>query len=156
MSCSERQGTLDNVITKQPRVPPFTPAGLLDYIIELVVSEDNVRTFSCLAEEAALNSLKAFQLVDKGPFRRLLTYVRPSLLDKDIPHRTKLRKEIFERAEAVEERVRVKLQVTFIFRVYSSLKLTTVSEYSWASFPYFRHMDFRQWRAIPLGHGSLC
>jgi hypothetical protein len=38
-----RQGTLDSAIVVQPRMPPFTTAGLLDYIIELVVSEDKVR-----------------------------------------------------------------------------------------------------------------
>jgi len=59
-------------------------------------------------------TLQAFQLVDKEPFRRLLTYLRPSLADKDIPHRTKLRKEISERAEAVENRIKDKLQVRLI------------------------------------------
>jgi hypothetical protein len=43
--------------------------GLLDHIIELIVSEDD-----------------AFLLVDKGPFRRLLRFLWPSLSDKDIPH----------------------------------------------------------------------
>ncbi|KAF8465779.1 hypothetical protein DFH94DRAFT_698702 [Russula ochroleuca] len=67
------QGTLDSIITNQPHSLPFTQAGLLDYIIELVVSVDNV-----------------FQLVDRHPFRQLLMYIHPSLEDKDIPHRTKL------------------------------------------------------------------
>lgn len=66
--------------------------------------------------------MKAFQLVDKGPFRRLLTYIRPSLADKDIPHRTKLQKVIIERAKAVEERVKAKLQVLFIF-IYQNMRL---------------------------------
>jgi len=34
------QTTLDNVLT--PKVPAFTKSGLLDHIIELVVSEDEV------------------------------------------------------------------------------------------------------------------
>ena len=38
-----RQGTLDGAVVAQPRVPPFTTAGLLDYIVELVVCEDEVR-----------------------------------------------------------------------------------------------------------------
>jgi hypothetical protein len=59
-------------------------------------------------------TLQAFQLVDKEPFRRLLTYLRPSLADEDIPHCTKLRKEISERAEAVENRIKDKLQVRLI------------------------------------------
>lgn len=40
---SERQGTLDSIITKQPRTPPFSTLGLLDYLVELVVSKDDVR-----------------------------------------------------------------------------------------------------------------
>lgn len=37
-----RQGTLDGNVAVLPRVPPFTSAGLLDYIVELVVCEDEV------------------------------------------------------------------------------------------------------------------
>jgi hypothetical protein len=40
-----RQGTLNDAIVVQSRVPPFTAAGLLDYIVELVVCEDEVRTY---------------------------------------------------------------------------------------------------------------
>jgi hypothetical protein len=40
---SESQGTLDSIVTKQPRAPPFSSAGLMDYLVELVVSEDDVR-----------------------------------------------------------------------------------------------------------------
>lgn len=110
MFCSERQGTLDNVVTTQPRTPPFTSAGLLNYIVELVVNEDDVCIYLSLRNRGLI-FLKAFQLVDKGTFRRLLTYLRPSLMDKDIPHRTKIRTEIIECAKAVEERVKAKLQV---------------------------------------------
>jgi len=47
--CSEWQGILDSVVTKQPCTPPFTSAGLLDYIVELVVSEDDICViYSCL------------------------------------------------------------------------------------------------------------
>jgi hypothetical protein len=50
-------------------------------------------------------------LVDKGPFRRLLRYCRPSLKESDIPHRTKMREEILQRIEVAEERLRSKLKV---------------------------------------------
>jgi hypothetical protein len=53
MLCSERQGTLDNVVTKQPRTPPFTSAGLLDYIVELVVFEDDVCFFFWFCRKVA-------------------------------------------------------------------------------------------------------
>jgi hypothetical protein len=49
--------------------------------------------------------------VDKGPFRRLLTYVRPTLSDKDIPHRKTLREEILKKAKATEVRVKEILKV---------------------------------------------
>ena len=37
-----RQGTLDGTVVVQSRVLPFTTTGLLDYIVELVVCEDEV------------------------------------------------------------------------------------------------------------------
>ena len=36
------QSNLDGVVTREPKQPPFTTAGLLDYIVELVVCEDEV------------------------------------------------------------------------------------------------------------------
>jgi len=36
------QSTLDAAISRQPKPPIFTTDGLLDYIVELVVSEDEV------------------------------------------------------------------------------------------------------------------
>ncbi len=54
---------------------------------------------------------KAFQLVDKGPFRRVLTYLRPSLSDKDIPHRQTLRNEIINKANLSEARLKELLKV---------------------------------------------
>ena len=62
-----------------------------------------------------LTVLQAFQLVNKGAFRHLLVYLCPSLLDTNIPHRTKLRAVILQRAEAVEECMKDKLQVSFSF-----------------------------------------
>lgn len=60
--------------------------------------------------------MQAFQLVDRGPFCRLLTYCRPSLqvTETDIPHRTKLRTEILERAKIVEARVKEELKVSLL------------------------------------------
>ena len=55
---------------------------------------------------------QALCLIDKGPFRRLLMYLRPSLSERDIPHRTTLRKEILKRAELVEARLKSTLKVS--------------------------------------------
>ncbi|KAG1818653.1 uncharacterized protein BJ212DRAFT_1497582 [Suillus subaureus] len=65
------QMTLDASLVLRP--PAFTKDGLLEYIMELIVTED-----------------EAIQLIDKPAFRCLLQYACPSLTNKDIPHRTKL------------------------------------------------------------------
>ena len=84
---------MDKVIVREHRAPVFTTAGLLDYLIELIVAED-----------------EAFLLLDKGAFRRLLIYTRPGLSDKDIPHRNKVREEILQRSKVVESRIHERLQ----------------------------------------------
>lgn len=102
------QGSLDGIVNRQPRPPTFSTAGLLDYIIELIVEED-----------------EAFQLVDKGAFRRLLMYTRPSLSERDIPHRTKVQQEILLRARGAEVKVsealaNIKGKVSFTFDTWTS------------------------------------
>jgi len=43
------QGSLDDIVTRQPCAPPFSTDGLLDYLVELVVCEDKVNIRgSCL------------------------------------------------------------------------------------------------------------
>jgi hypothetical protein len=54
---------------------------------------------------------QAFQLTEKGSFRRLLKYCRPSLHDKDIPNRKVVRREIIDRAKQAEMKVREKWSV---------------------------------------------
>ena len=95
-------------------------------MVELMVCEDKVSLqYRVDRVDRPINPMhgQAFQLVDKGPFRRLITYLRPSLVDKDIPHRKKLRKEILQRAavaeEALKQRLKVCLSTPLIF--HSSL-----------------------------------
>ena len=96
MAFSSRQTTLDGSIDRQPRPPTFTTQGMLDHVVELVISQD-----------------EAFELVDRSPFCHLLMYLRPSLSEKDIPHHTKLRKEIGEHAQQAEVMVKAALQVRY-------------------------------------------
>jgi hypothetical protein len=37
------QGSLNSVVNREPRRPPFTTRGLIDHIVELIVCEDEVR-----------------------------------------------------------------------------------------------------------------
>lgn len=97
-TASNRQTTLDGAVTSQPRVAPFSMRGLIDHIVELVVSEDD-----------------AFYLLDKPPFRQLIHYLRPTLLTKDIPHRTKIREEILARAVEAKSKLKSTLQVRHVF-----------------------------------------
>ena len=64
-----------------------------------------------LGSELLTDINKAFQLVDKGPFRHVLTYLRPSLSDKDIPHRQTLRNEIINKANLSEAQLKELLKV---------------------------------------------
>lgn len=63
--------------------------------------------------------------MDRGSFRRLLKFCRPSLLERDIPHRHALRAEILQRAEIAECRVRENLKrvpskISFTFDAWTS------------------------------------
>ncbi|KAG2752015.1 hypothetical protein P692DRAFT_20644898, partial [Suillus brevipes Sb2] len=57
----------------------------------------------------------------------LLQYLRPSLSDTDIPHRTKTHDEILERAKLAIERVKEKLR-------HVDSKISMMFD-SWTSFP---------------------
>jgi hypothetical protein len=93
-----RQASLDDVVTREQKPPVFTSDGLLDYIVEMIVCED-----------------EAFQLIEKGAFCRLLQYCRPSLGTKDIPYRQKIRQEIVDRARVAEIKIKEKLQVRLFY-----------------------------------------
>lgn len=114
-TASAVQQTLDRSLVPKP--PQFTKAGLTDYIVELIVAED-----------------EAFQLVDKGPFRRLLQYLRPNLSDQDIPHRTKVREEILARARSAVQRVKEKLEVCLKYCTLNYVLITIGSSISTARF----------------------
>ena len=69
--------------------------------------------------------IQAFRLVDRSGFRNLLKFCRPSLLEKDIPHRHIIRKEILRRANVAEARVRenmnkVPSKISFMFDAWTS------------------------------------
>jgi hypothetical protein len=63
--------------------------------------------------------------VDKKPFWDLLCYLCPSLTEKDIPHHTKIQKEILQCAATAEDRVCDRLavipsKVSFTFDSWTS------------------------------------
>jgi hypothetical protein len=88
------QTTLDASLVSRPLA--FTKDSLLEYIMELIVTED-----------------EAIQLIDKPAFRHLLQYARPSLTEKDIPHRTKLTDTIKARAISIVQTIKERLAVCF-------------------------------------------
>jgi len=82
---------------------------------------------------------QAFQLVDKQPFRCLLTYLRPGISEKDIPHCNKLRAEIFLRAKEVENRLKDVFKVReapLLYAVIEIMYLWIVPEPSRQGFLY--------------------
>ena len=107
---SNRQSTLDGVVTSQPRATPFSARGLIDHLVQLVVTEDD-----------------AFYLLDKSAFRQLIHYLRPTLSTKEIPHRTKIREEILARAAQAKSKLKATLQVCHVFCLLLSKILTMLS-----------------------------
>ena len=88
--------------------------GLLDYIVELIVSEDEVYLSPDIMYPFTDFKLsQAFQLIDKKPFRRLLTYLRPVLEEKNIPYHTKLCAEILTHAKGIEKKIADILKVFY-------------------------------------------
>jgi hypothetical protein len=106
---TQSQTTLDGKLICKP--PAFTKEGLLEYIMELIVTEDDI----CLYIYICINlftSHQAIQLIDKPAFRRLLQYACPTLTEKDIPHCTKLTETIKSRAMTVVENIKEHLAVS--------------------------------------------
>ncbi|KAJ7820189.1 hypothetical protein B0H14DRAFT_2600170, partial [Mycena olivaceomarginata] len=67
------QKTLDGIVVSEPRPPAFTTEGLRDFLIEMIVTQDEV--LSCIFDRR------------ETKFHRLLKYLRPSIKDSDIPTR---------------------------------------------------------------------
>ena len=68
-------------------------------------------TYIYFADIFVLISLQAFQLVDKPSFHHLLQYLRPSLSECDIPHRTKIHDEILDHSKLELSRVPETIEV---------------------------------------------
>ena len=54
---------------------------------------------------------QVMHIIDQPAFHNLIQFCRPNLTEKDIPHQTKLRKEIIECTKVVETQVKKNLQV---------------------------------------------
>ena len=133
-----QQSNLDQVVRREPKQPPFTVSGLLDYIVELIVFED-----------------EAFLLVERGSFCQLLRYCRPALSDKDIPKRKTVRSEIIRRAYLAEEMIQQKFAVR-VHLIYLRLVADVhVIGFSGQSVLYLRCMDFKTWGPIHFCHRAL-
>ena len=119
------QTSLDSIITREVKSPAFTNAGLMDHIVELIIREDEVSNDCTILLYVSLIPPQAFCLVDHDSFRLLLRFCRPSLSERDIPHRQTLRAEILRRAGIVEGRVRETLKnvpskISFTFDAWTS------------------------------------
>ncbi|KAF8801154.1 hypothetical protein BYT27DRAFT_7262185 [Phlegmacium glaucopus] len=82
----EQEEKIDGFLKPAPK---WTKEGLLEHIIEFVVVDD-----------------QPFTIVEKGPFKAILKFQRPSTKDSDIPGRSKITEEIMEKAKVVEARLR--------------------------------------------------
>ncbi|KAJ6555452.1 hypothetical protein DFH09DRAFT_1318236 [Mycena vulgaris] len=83
---------LEGVVVSTPRPPPFPTRGLLDFITELVVTQDEI-------------------CIEHPSFRRLLKCCRLAINENDIPTRKTLRTHILARAKEVEQELCILLRL---------------------------------------------
>lgn len=77
---SMKQGSLDDVVTRQQRPPTFTTDGLLDYLVELVVCEDEVQYDWPFIDLDLIKFNRPSNSLTKGPLdASLFTCARPCL-----------------------------------------------------------------------------
>jgi hypothetical protein len=97
---------LDGLVVQQPRAPPFTTLGLRDFIVEMIVTQDEVCfLFSVHVNFNTHYKHEALSLVEKPSFGRLMKYLRPSLTDSEIPGATTIRTHMLGLAEEVQKKL---------------------------------------------------
>jgi hypothetical protein len=107
-------------------VPPFSNAGLIDHIIELIVCKDEVSGSSTwFLVCAEFFHIQAFRLVEHGSFRSFLKFCRPSLSEKDIPLRNTFCAEVLRRVRVAKEQMRESMKrltskISFTFDAWTS------------------------------------
>ncbi|KAN0118276.1 Ribonuclease H-like domain containing protein [Russula decolorans] len=79
LSNEVKSGKSNTVEARKHSLPPFTQASLIDYIIHFVVADD-----------------QSIRVVECPEFRDLCMLLRPSLQDKEIPRRNRVREGIIE------------------------------------------------------------
>ena len=99
---------------------PWSREGLLDHIVEFIVTYDEVSCTArlpCLTQwhSSQLACFQPFSIVDWPYFRALLKFHRPATQEADIPHRTTVTPEILTTAERVKRLIKARYQVRCAF-----------------------------------------
>ncbi len=135
MTASSWQLTLDGVVKTQPHISPFLTWGLINHLIELIISEDDV-----------------FQLLDRPAFWQLIHYLHPTLAIKDIPYQTKICEEVLAHAVQAKSQLKAMLQVCYPFVCLMKCLLTMLQGCQGGDLIHLRHLDFwghqEQWLLI--------
>ena len=95
---SQCQTTLDETFATQQRVASFSTRGLINHLVELIITED-----------------EAFQLLDRPTFWQLLNYLCSTLPNGDIPHCTKIHNKVLAHAVQAKSKVKAALQMCSMF-----------------------------------------
>ena len=64
-------------------------------------------------------------MVDSPAFRDLLRYMRPNILDADIPHHKKLREEVLAKADKFLDKLNTMFNVSMLLSTRDTLRLLT-------------------------------
>ena len=75
---------------RDQNIPSFSPAMFVKYLIRFVVVDDQVSP-NDLAFLHALKGLQSIHVVECPEFRQLCMFLHETLVNNEIPHRTKMR-----------------------------------------------------------------
>ncbi len=146
---------LDSFVHNAPG--PWTSKGLLEHIVELFVTEDEVIHFlvSIIIRWLRLANFlsQSFQLIDRHAFRCLLIYQRPKTKESEIPHWTKLCKVILEKVQEVQSWIEEPFKIWMLANL--EFILTVFEGSSRSNFVDFWCLDFKSIWSIPCSHSTL-
>jgi len=101
----------DNARNERDRnIPSFSPAMFVKYLIRFVVADDQV-SLDDLAFLHAPKGLQSIRVVECPEFRQLCMFLRETLVDNDIPRRTRMREGVITQWRESFERLKLDLSV---------------------------------------------
>jgi len=95
----------------------FTPEAFVDAIVDFIISDDQVKSCSCVFVVELLIDTpygQSINVIESPKLRTIFLMLREELKDSDIPHRTTIRKRIMEVWDEHLDMLQDQMMVNFI------------------------------------------